>query len=187
MEKKKIMFSLMFVVITLVGCGEDAKAPADWGRRSKTKIRVGIYDSRAVAIAFAHSEFNGIDAKMAEMEKAKAAGDTKKIRELDQWGKAQQAKLHRQGFSTAPVDDILEHIKDNLPQITKDANVAALVSKWDKKTLKRYKSAELFDVTDLIVAQFNPNEKVLRTIEQIKKKKPIPLWQLDIMMKLGNH
>ena len=117
-----------------------------------------------------------------EMEKAKAAGDTKKIKELDKWGKAHQAKLHRQGFSTAPVDDVLEHIKDKLPQIAKDVNVVALVSKWDKKTLKRYKSAELIDVTDLIVAPFNPKEKQLKVIEQIKKIKPIPLWQLEIMM-----
>ena len=129
MEKKKIMFSLIFVVITLAGCGEDAKAPVDWGRGPKTRTRVGIYDSRAVAVAFAHSDWNEkrLQPKMAEMKKAKAIGDTKKIKALDQWGKAQQAKLHRQGFSTAPVDDILEHIKDNLPQITKDANVAALV------------------------------------------------------------
>ena len=153
------------------------------------KTRVGIYDSRAVAIAFAHSEFNEkkLNAKMAEMQKAKAAGDTKKIKELDKWGKAQQANLHRQGFGTAAVDDILEHIKDHLPQITKDANVITLISKWNKKALKPYKSAELIDVTDQIVAPFNPNEKVLKTIEQIKKKKPIPLWQLEIMTKLKNH
>ncbi len=181
MAKQTIVLVLVCIVLSLAGCAG--------GKRETTgpKICVGTYDSRAVAIAFAHSEWNGIDAKMAEMEKAKAAGDTKKIRELEAWGLAQQARLHRQGFSTAPVDDILEHIKDNLPQIAKDANVAVLVSKWDKKTLKRYKSAELIDVTDMIVAPFNPNEKVLRTIEQIKKKKPIPRWQLEIMMKLEGH
>ncbi|MBN2457453.1 MAG: hypothetical protein JXB29_13125 [Sedimentisphaerales bacterium] len=156
-------------------------------KSNNSKIRVGIYDSRAVAIAFAYSEFNGIDAKMAEMEKAKADGDTKKIAELQAWGPAQQARLHRQGFSTTPVDDILEHIRDELPQIAKDANVTTLVSKWDKKTLKRYRSAELIDVTDLIVAPFNPDEKQLKAIEQLKKKKPIPLWQLEIMMKLHSH
>lgn len=181
MAKRKIILVLVCVVSGLVGCGVNERESIG------PKVRLGIYDSRAVAIAFAHSEWNGIDAKMAEMEKAKAAGDTKKIEELEEWGPAQQARLHRQGFSTAPVDDILEHIKDNLPQIAKDVNVIALVSKWDKKTLKRYKSAELIDVTDLIAAQFNPNEKILRTIEQIKKKKPIPLWQLEIMMKLEGH
>lgn len=153
------------------------------------KTRLGIYDSRAVAVAYAHSDWNDkrLKAKMAEMEKAKAEGDTKKIRELEAWGPAQQAKIHRQGFSTAPVDDILEHIKDNLPQICKQADVTALVSKWDKKTLKHYKSAELIDVTDLMTAAFGPDEKALKTIEQIKKKKPVPLWQLEIMMKLEGH
>jgi len=156
-------------------------------KNDKTKVRIGIFDSRAVAIAYAYSEWNEVGAKIAELKKAKAAGDTKKIQELEAWGPAHQAKLHRQGFSTAPVDDILEHIKDKLPQIAKDANVIALVSKWDKKTLKCYKSAELIDVTDLIVAPFNPKEKQLKAIEQIKKKKPIPLWQLEIMMKFEEH
>ena len=179
----KMILSLMFLVLAATGC-------VCCDRKSDgPKVRVGIYDSRAVAIAFAHSDWNKkrLDPKMVEMEKAKAIGDTKKIKELDEWGKAQQAKLHRQGFSTAPVDDILEHIKENLPQIAKDTNVIALVSKWNKKTLKRYKSAELIEVTDLIAAQFNPNEKVLRTIEQIKNKKPNSLWQLDIMMKFEDH
>lgn len=179
----KMISSLMFLVLAAVGCVScDLKS-------DEPKVRVGVYDSRAVAIAFAHSDWNEkrLELKMAEMEKAKAIGDTKKNKELEEWGKAQQARLHRQGFGAAAVDDILEHIKDNLPQIAKDANVIALVSKWDKKMLKGYKSAELIDVTDLIAAQFNPNEKVLKTIEQIKKKKPIPLWQLDIMMKFEKH
>jgi len=153
------------------------------------KTRVGIYDSRAVAVAYIHSEqFKKImQAKMAEMKKAKTAGDEEKIKELDNWGKAQQAKVHRQGFSTAPVDDILEHIKDNLPQIAEDANVITLVSKWDKKTLKQYKSAELVDVTAMIVTPFGPCEKVLKTIDQLKEEKPMPLWQLETMMKLERH
>jgi len=173
----------MFLVLAATGC-------VCYNLKSDgPKVRVGIYDSRAVAVAFAHSDWNEkrLEPKMAEMEKAKAIGDTKKIKELDEWGKAQQAKFHRQGFSTTSVDDILEYIKDNLPQIAEDANVIALVSKWDKKTLNRYKAAELIDVTDQMAAQFNPDEKTLKTIEQLKEKKPIPLWQLDIMMKLEKH
>ncbi len=179
----KMILSLMFLVLSTTGCvccNPKSDGP---------EIRVGIYDSRAVVAAYVHSgQFDKImKAKMAEMKKARAAGDTKKIKELDEWGHAQQAKVHRQGFGTAPVDDILEHIKDSLPKIAEDANVIALVSKWDKKTLKHYKSAELIDVTDLIAAQFNPDEKVLKTIEQLKKEKPIPLWQLEIMMKFEDH
>ena len=183
MTKRTLLLSLLYGIIALTGC-TDCKYVDN-----TQKTRVGIYDSRAVAIAYAHSDWNEkrLESKVEEMEQAKAAGDKKKIKELDEWGKAQQAKLHRQGFGTAPVDDILEHIKEELAQIAKDANVIAFVSKWDKKTLKRYKSAELVDVTDLIVAQFNPNERTLKTIEQLKDKKPIPLWQLETMMKLEKH
>ncbi len=181
MAKKRITICLVCVVVFAAGCRSCERESTDAGER------VGIYDSRAVASAYAHSEWNEVGAKMAEMEKAKAAGDTKKIAELEAWGPAQQEKLHRQGFSTAPVDDLLEHIKDKLPEIARQADVSVLVSKWDKKTLKRYKSAELIDVTDLIVAPFKPAEKQLRVIEQMKEKKPIPLWQLEIMMKLKGH
>ena len=180
METKGILLGLMFTAILLTGCVD---------KNGQSGMRIGIYDSRAVAVAFAHSEWNEerLNAKMTEMEEAKAAGDTEKIKELDKWGNAQQAKLHRQGFSTAPVDDILEYIKDSLPQIAADANVVALVSKWDKKAIKPYKSVEQIDVTDRIVAEFDPDEKRLKMIEQLKEKKPIQLWQLEIMMKFGEH
>lgn len=179
----KMILGSMFLILAATGC-------VCWHLKSdEPKVRVGIYDSRVVAIAYAHSDWNNqrLKSKKAEMEKAKAEGDTEKIEELQTWGLAQQAKLHKQGFGTTPVDDILEYIKDNLPQIAEDANVVALVSKWDKNSLKSYKSAELIDVTDLMAAQFNPDEKVLKTIEEIKSKKPIPLWQLEIMMKFEDH
>jgi len=179
MKQISVLIALVLVAIGCVCCNQKSDGP---------KVRVGIYDSRAIAVAFVWSDWHrkSLVPKMAEMEKAKATGDTKKIRELNAWGNAQQARCHRQGFSTAPVDDILEYIKDTLPQIAKDANVIALVSKWDKKTLRRYKSAELIDVTDLMVAPFNPKEKQLKTIEHLKKIKPIPLWKLELMMKFGN-
>jgi hypothetical protein len=65
--------------------------------------------------------------------------------ELDAWGKALQIQLHKQGFSTAPVDDFLKHIKDKMPEIAKSAGVGPIVSKWDKETLAKYKSAEQVD------------------------------------------
>jgi len=52
-----------------------------------------------------------------EHEKAKAAGDTKRVKELEAWGEKQHRKLHRQGFGRAPVDDILAHVKDKFPEV----------------------------------------------------------------------
>jgi len=179
----KMILGLVCLVLAAAGCANCNLNP------DEPKQRVGVYDSRAVAIAYVRSEhFDKImKAKMAEMEEAKTTGDTQKIEELEAWGTAQQAKVHRQGFGSAPVDDILEQIKDELSEITKEVNVIALVSKWDKKTLKNYKCADQIDVTDTIAAQFGPDEKTLKTIEEMKKKKPIPDIALDVMMKLEGH
>ena len=173
----------MCVVLAAAGCANCNLNP------DEPKTRIGVYDSRAVAIAYVRSErFDKImKSKMAEMEEAKTTGDTQKIEELEAWGTAQQAEVHRQGFGSAPVDNILEQIKDKLGKITKEADVTALVSKWDKKTLKDHKCADKIDVTDTIVALFCPDEKTLETIEQMKEKKPIPGIVLEAMIKLEGH
>ena len=154
------------------------------------KARIGIYDSRAVALAYWRTEnrLNAYhDSLTDRISEAETQENEKLTEELDAelWG--HRKLLHKQVFGNKSIDDILAKIEDELAEVAEDANVDVLVSKWDKKTLKRYKYAELIDVTDLITAQFKPDEKILKTIEQLKKKKPIPLWQLDIMMKLENH
>ena len=179
----KMILSLACIALAAVGCSNCNLNP------DEPKERVGVYDSRAVAVAYVRSEqFDKIiKAKMAEMEEAKATGDTEKIEELEAWGKTQQARVHRQGFGSAPVDDILEQIKDKLGKITKEADVTTLVSKWDKKTLKEYKCAELVDVTDMVADLFCPDEKTLEIIEEMKEKKPTPGIVLETMIKLEGH
>ena len=185
MEKKKIILSLICAVVLLTNIGCNCQS----SKSVKEKVGVGVYDSRAVAIAYVHSDIlkKEMEIKMAEMKKAKAEGDTKKIKELEKWGQSHQANIHRQGFSTAPVDDLLKHVEDKLPKVMEDANVTALVSKWDEKMLKHYKQAEQVDVTDEMAALFNPNEKALEAIEQLKDEKPIPLWKLETMMLFEKH
>ena len=45
----------------------------------------------------------------------------------------------------------------------------------------------MVDVTDMIVDQFCPDEKTLKIIEEMKKKKPMPGIVLEAMIKLENH
>ena len=90
-------------------------------------------------------------------------------------GKARQTLLHQQGFSTAPVDDIPEHIKDKLPEIAKTAGVSAVVSKWDKDALAKCKSAELVDITMPLVNAFHPAERQLKFAIEIQQQTPISL------------
>jgi hypothetical protein len=147
--------------------------------------RIGIYDSRAVAVGFVGSKVykatagKQLDAMMAERKKAEAAGDAQRVKELKAWGKSQQALLHRQGFGTAPVDDILAYISDRLPAIRKQAHVDLLVSKWDIETLAKHKSAARVDVTMRLVEAFGPNERQMKSAIEIQKHDPVPMEKLE--------
>jgi uncharacterized secreted protein with C-terminal beta-propeller domain len=146
------------------------------GTPQKAKARIGVYDSRAVAVAFAGTEpFNkAMSSLQAEYENAKVAGNQKRVEELEAETVARQQLLHLQAFSTAPVDDILEQIKDSLPEIEQKAGVITLVSKWDKEALAKYPSAELVDVTMMLVDALHPNERQRQIAIDIQKHPPIP-------------
>ncbi len=179
--KKLTILGTALLFIAQVGCagargeGENATTPV---------TRIGTYDSRAIAVAFVGSEVYKVTAgkkladMMAEYKKAKAAGDKKRVEELKALAEAQQALLHKQGFSTAPVDDILDHINNQLPAIKKQANVGLLVSKWDKRTLAKHMSAERVDVTMNLVEAFKPNDKQRKSAIEIQKHAPVPLEKM---------
>jgi hypothetical protein len=147
---------------------------------------IGVYDSRAVAIAFVGSEIykstagRVLAAKMDEYEKAKELGDTKRIAELEAWGRSQQAILHRQGFSTAPVDSILAHIPEQLREIKDKNGIDYLISKWDHQSLEKYSNVVKQDVTLLLIDAFRPNAQQKKSAMEIQKTDPVPLRQLEI-------
>jgi len=182
MNKK--YYSIRFIVpltavsTLLVGLGLPQTSLAQ-ETGATTKARVGIYDSRAVVVAFARSAaFNQwLGGLKAEHEKAKASGDQKRVAELEAEGEARQQLLHMQGFSTAPVTNILFQIKDKLPALKEKAGVTVLVSKWDKDSLARYKEAGLVDVTMALVDAFNPSERQRRAAIALQEHNPIPLEQ----------
>ena len=141
------------------------------------KLRVGTYDSRAVAVAYAASSYNPVGEKMAEMRKAKAANDTARIAELEAWGAKHQRQLHRQGFGHVPVDDLLAHVKAKRPDAAAKAGVDVIVFDCD------YASAEVevVDVTDALVALYDPSQKTLDTVAEMKKHAPIELDEIEQM------
>jgi len=168
MTIRKLVFG-MLLVVTAVGLAQ-----------AETE-RIGVYDSRAVVVSYTGSDIfiAIVQEGRAKFEAAKAAGDEELAAELNQEGKMLQQRLHQQGFSTAPIDDVLEHIKDNIPGIMEKHAVGAIVSKWDEETLARYADAERVDVTMDLVDAFNPNERQRGYAEAIQEKDPIPLEELE--------
>lgn len=164
-----------------------AGPPSEREHASTPVTRIGTYDSRAIAVAFCGSEVykatfgKKLADMMAKYKEAKAAGDKKRVEELEAWGEAHQALAHKQAFSTAPVDDILDHINNQLLAIKKQANVGLLVSKWDKKTLAKHKSAARVDVTMKLIEAFKPNNKQKKSAIEIQKHDPVPLEKIEKM------
>jgi hypothetical protein len=144
--------------------------------------RIGIYDSRAIAVAFAGSaSFNKewMRPIKAEHDRAKAAGDTNRMKRIEADMRARQTLAHKQAFSTAPVDEYLKYIKKEMPAIKQKAGVSDIVSKWDPEALKKYSSAEKVDVTMLLVDAFQPNERQRKSAVEIQKHKPITLEEAE--------
>ncbi len=168
------------IALLFLGCAMCSMvwAQPDTARAEKKPLRIGTFDSRAVTVAYANTEeFNKTVRQLKEeYDKAKAEGNKAKMDELQAKGQAGQDKLHRQGFSTAPITDILANIKDQLPEIAKQAGVDVIVSKWD--VVYQAPDAEIVDVTSAMIKPFHPSEKTLKTVEEMKKVAPIPLDEM---------
>ena len=103
-----------------------------------------------------------------EYEKAKAAGDKKRVEELEARGEM----MHKQAFSTWPVDNIVERIKKKIPEIAQQADVDIIISKWD--LVYQRSEVELVDVTPLMVKLLVNDEEALKAALEIQKQTPIP-------------
>lgn len=156
-----------------------SKAPATG---EPPKVVVGTFDSRAIAIAYIRSDDaeEYLRAQKADVERvlgrARAAGDLELVAALDALGPGMQARIHEQGFGTAPVDDILARIEDRLPEIAKAAGVDLVVSKW--ALAWRDPAAQVVDVTEPLAAAFEPDAETWKVIRSIVKTDPVPRDQL---------
>ena len=177
--KKLFLFLVASSGFYLAACGTRGSLSEPIVPREK----VGIYDSRAVILAYVFTPpFNAWMSGLRDRyEKAKAAGDEKGMKAAEEEGKARQKKMHLQGFSTAPVDDALEVIKDQLPEIAKKAGVGVMISKWDKAGLAKYPGAEHVDVTMALVEAFHPVERQRKIIPEMLKTEPLPLEEVEKM------
>jgi hypothetical protein len=188
-------FRMTCAVLTVVLAGLAAYTTAGAGQSQQkppgSKVRVGTFDSRALAMAYYRSDAfrRHVDGLRAEYEKAKAAGDEKRVKELEAessdptWADsgwppspARQELINEQGFGTGPVDNILERIKEKIPEIAKQAGVDVIVSKWD--IVYQRPGVEFVNVIDLMVKPFNPDEATLKIIKEIQKQDPVPLEEL---------
>jgi Skp family chaperone for outer membrane proteins len=151
---------------------------AAFAQSKDNTLRIGVYDSRAIAVAWGNSaEFRkSLDAVKADYKQAKAAKDDKRVKEIETQMKAGQRRSHEQGFSTGSVANIMAKIKDSLPAVAKKAGVDLIVSKWEVN----YQSPgiKVVDVTDDLVALFHASAKGLKWAKDIQTRPPLPIEQI---------
>jgi hypothetical protein len=144
------------------------------GKTTRTQERIGVYDSRAIAVAYVGSTHQSDKMKdlQAQFATAKKSGDAKEVARLEAEGKAWQARLHQQGFGTAPVDDILAHIANELPKVREAAGVSRFISKWDQAELSKYSKSAQVEVTMSLVDAFHPDPAQRKRAIEIQKLRP---------------
>ncbi|MCI0499948.1 MAG: hypothetical protein L0Y36_09765 [Planctomycetales bacterium] len=176
---KRKMMVLGLVVLSLGAASLFNSVQRVSAAEKKKLLRVGVYDSRGIAIAYGNSEHwdKILKGKMAALEQAKKDGNAEKVKELEAWFPAQQAKMHLQGFGTAPMHEYLEKVKDKIPEVAKAAGVDVIVSKWECDYLAD--DAEVVDVTMELAKLFNPRQKAYEWIGQLKDHKPISAEEIE--------
>ncbi len=160
-------FTLLFVDVG------SAQEPAGAG------LRVGTFDSRAVALAYYRSP-EGLDRMKPEWDRqlrdAEAAGDSARVDELKLFMPSFQHLLHQQVFSTGSICNVLREIEDELPGIAQAADVDLIVSRWELPYSAP--DIELIDVTPNLVALFELDEETAGFVAQIEDVEPLPLEEM---------
>jgi len=168
-----ILAAALMLGVALI-CGQDSPGSAQASLvHPGGEVRIGTYDSRAVAVAYIRSE--PFSQKMKELHRQRAeavkAGDQKAIEQLEATGQSMQIRMNLQGFSTAPVDDVLDTVRDKLPGVAQQACVVVITRGADHHEA----GVEVVDITDALVRLFDPDEQTLKVIAELRKQKPQPI------------
>jgi hypothetical protein len=152
--------------------------PSAAQENTRTKVRIGIFDSRAVALAYRNSDAHRESMKEMheELARAKKTNDGEKVKQLMALGPSRQHLAHQQVFSNGSIVDIVPQFQGELPKIAAKNNVLLIVSKWELPYLG--KDVETVDVTAEIVALFRPNEQTRKWLDGLKDQPPLPLQDL---------
>lgn len=158
------------ILITMQSCQETTS--------TDDLVRVGIYDSRIVALAYYRSDqfMDYIAQLRQELKEAKEAGDDEKVALIDKTGPGSQELAHKQGFSTMPIPSILEKIKDSIPIIAKRFELDVIMNQWE--IIYQKDKVEFIDISMEMISFFNPSEETMEMLDQMYEVEPVPLIEI---------
>jgi hypothetical protein len=129
--------------------------------------RVGTFDRQAIVIAYYNSPQwkQLLGQKQAELKAAQAAGDQKKVDELNKWGSESQDLAHKQLENSAPIDNVLAAIKPAIDEICKANNLAKVVPAPAPDS-----EFQTVDVTGQLLDWLKADDKTRSFIRQMQQK-----------------
>jgi hypothetical protein len=147
-----------------------AASIATLSARAADGQKIGVYESRAVALAWGRSTQHDILSRqrMEQAKRAEAAGDKAELRRLRKEGSGAQERLEKQVFGNDRIPDVIERVQDQIPAVQQQAGVASIVDRRDAPA-----NAPTVDVTSNLVALFQPTDKTLKMIEDVLKHPPV--------------
>jgi hypothetical protein len=171
MSSQKCSFSISLIGLILLGLFISSGNKTN----AQTKVRIGVFDSRAVAIVFYQSKFSNVKENFGtlhtKMKEAKEKDDKDAIAKIEREASLRQVMMHEQGFGRGSINNVTGAIKDKLAQLAKSENLSVIVSKWELV----FSGADVvsIDVTEKIVDFFEPNEKIKSMMKEIMESEPL--------------
>ena len=139
---------------------------------SQSKVKIGTYDSRMVAVMFYNSKyFNLREEAKKRMEAAKEKNDTVEIENIKKEMPLRQRFMHEQAFGKGSVNWIMDQFKDKVSDIAEKEKVNIVVSKWE---LNYYgQGAEFVDLTEKICAIFGSEMDFKKMYSELQMNEPV--------------
>jgi hypothetical protein len=178
--KRNIVVHMVTIALACAAVG-GAAAGEQPGEKTTAKVRIGAFDSRAIAMAhFGKLIRDGLLEELyAGHRNATASGDDERATELATKGQLIQKRLHRQMFGAAKAEDALAEIKPSLPKLADSLGVSVIVSVHD--IAFQSPSVEVVDVTMEMVELFDPDQETLDKIHAVMEHPPIADSIIDRM------
>lgn len=139
---------------------------------SQSKLKIGTFDSRMVAVAFYNSKhFNLREDATKRMDAAKEKNDTAEISAIMKEMPLRQRFMHEQAFGKGSVAWIMDAFKDKVSGVAKNEKVDIVVSKYELDYCP--KDAELTDITLKLCEIFESTINLQQMYSEMKNVEPM--------------
>ena len=150
------------------------------GQTKNQPVKIGVYDSRVVVMAYSRSaQFNEKMKEAGEKaDKLMKSGDTTKMKEGALMMISRSYLLESSLFSTATTSAVMSLVKDKLPALAEKAGVSVIVSKWELNYSGP--GIETVDLTGQISDLFKPVNLDPKMVKEIGGNKPMSLEEYGL-------